>query len=152
MKGSKTRHIIVSDKNNPAKYLSSQKLSVPEIQTLFRLRSSTVNLKDNHKSSHRENPWFQTCFLFSETQEHILECTPIRNKVKQLNLDFKSVNYQVLFWSLLNQEKLAKVYKILLEARNDLLKTSPSPDVDDPSTGGITEMQLTNYCNLSFGI
>ena len=46
--------------------MTSKQLSVAEVQTLFRLRSRTVNVKDNQKSSFKDIPWCRTCLLFNE--------------------------------------------------------------------------------------
>ena len=135
MKKSKTDHLKIDEKYTAAKYLFSKKLSVREIQTLFRLRSRTLNVKNNHKSSYKENMWCRTCHLFSETQEHILHCSVIRDKVKHLNIDFNSVTYNMIFGSMDNQEKLVKIYQIIVQARNDILKPKPNESSPSPSGG-----------------
>ena len=127
MKKSKTNHLVFGEKITAAKYLTSKKLSVAEIQTLFRLRSRTVNVKDNQKSSFKDNPWCRTCLLFNETQEHILYCSEIRSKVKHLDLDFNAVEHSMIYSSLDKQEKVAKVFHTLLQARSDIIENSPSP-------------------------
>ena len=145
MKKSKTNHLIIGDKPKTAKYLTSKNLTVKEVQTLFRLRSRTVNIKDNQKSTYKDNPWCRTCSLFNETQEHVFQCSEIRTKVKHLNLNFNSVSYQMIYGNLEKQEKFVKIYQVLLETRSDILQNSLSPEVEDPSTGENTEMQLTSY-------
>ena len=135
MKKSKTDHLKIDEKFSSAKYLFSKKLNVREIQTLFRLRSRTLNVKDNHKSSYKENMWCRTCHLFSETQEHILHCSIIRDKVKHLSIDFNSVSYNMIFGSMDNQEKLIKIYQIMVQARNDILNPKPSQSSPSPSGG-----------------
>ena len=51
----------------------------------------------------------------------------------------------MIYGNLENQEKFVKIYQVLLEARSDILKSSLSPEVEDPSTGDNTVMQLTSY-------
>ena len=135
MKKSKTDHLIIDEKFSAAKYLFSKKLSVREIQTLFRLRSRTLNVKDNQKSSYKENMWCRTCHLFSETQEHILHCSIVRDKVKHLSIDFSSVSYNMIFGSMDCQEKLIKIYQIMVQARNDILNPKQSESSPSPSGG-----------------
>ena len=131
-KQSKTSHLKISDCISPAEYLSSNRLSVPEIRTLFRLRSRTVNVKGNQSSSFRNNMSCRTCFSVDETQEHIFHCTAIRSKVNFLKLD--SVNYQMIFGKLVEQEDFTKIYHVMLQARTDILKSNASPS---PSGGPV---------------
>ena len=104
MKKSKTNHLKVVEKSAAAKYLFSKKLNLEEIRTLFWMRSRTISVKDNQKSSFKDNMWCRTCFLFSETQEHILQCSVLRDKVQHLSIDFSSVDYKLILSILENQE------------------------------------------------
>ena len=122
MKKSKTNYLKVVEKSAAAKYLFSKKLNLEEIRTLFRMRSRTISVKDNQKSSFKDNMWCRTCFLFSETQEHILQCSVLRDKVQHLSIDFSSVEYKMIFSNLDNQEKIVKIYHLLVQARCDILK------------------------------
>ena len=49
-KQTKTSHLKITENFRPAKYLSSRNLNPAEIQTLFRLRSRTISVKNNHGS------------------------------------------------------------------------------------------------------
>ena len=126
LKSYKTNHLKISEKMSAAKYLFSKKINVKEIRTLFRLRSRMINVKGNQKSSYKNNMWCRTCQLFSETQEHILQCSAIRDKVNHLNIDFSLVDYKMIYMNLESQEKIAKVYHIMVQARNDLLNPNPN--------------------------
>ena len=117
----KTRHLKISESLEPAKYLSSKKLNVPEIQTLFRLRSRMVNVKGNHGSSYKNNMSCRTCFLQPETQEHLFNCDVIRGALPEL--DFDVVKYQMIYGNLEGQENFTKIYHLMLQARNDLMNT-----------------------------
>ena len=66
------------------------------------------------------NMWCKLCLLFTETQQHLLECPFLRIRTKNL-IDFKEADYPMIFENLKNQEKIAKNYKILIEARKDLM-------------------------------
>ena len=126
-KGTKTIDLQVRSSSTPANYLLSKNLCVKEIQTLFKLKTQMINVKHNFKSSNTNNMWCRTCFLFSETQEHLSVCSEIRKHLP--HIDFTSFNYKMLRGSLSEQEKFTKVYQLILETRNDLLK-----DVTPPST------------------
>ena len=99
---SKTKHLKISDKFMPASYLSSKSLCTEEISTLFKLRSRTVDVKENNSSSHRDNMWCRTCYLFPESQQHLFQCTEIRSKFQMV--DFMDLNYEMIFGNLQNQE------------------------------------------------
>ena len=62
-----------------------------------------LNVKNNQKSSHKEIMCCRTCHLFSETQEHILHCSIIRESE--------------IFGSMDNHEKLVKIYHLMVQAR-----------------------------------
>ena len=49
--------------------------------------------------------WCRTCFLFNESQSHLLQCPEIVNKLDN-ELDFKSIDYNMMFSTLENQEKI----------------------------------------------
>ena len=55
-----------------------------------------------------------------ETQHHLLECPVIRSRTKNV-INYKEVDYQMIFGNIKNQVKIAKIYQIILEARKDLL-------------------------------
>ena len=67
----KTKHLKISEKFMTAKYIHSKSMCTEEISTLFKLRSRTVDVKDNNESAHRENMWCRTCHLFPESQQHL---------------------------------------------------------------------------------
>ena len=115
----KIKQLKINDKFTPAAYLFSSKLSKDEIRTLFKLRSATIDVKGNMSSSFKDRMWCRTCYLFSESQEHLLQCGEIRNNLK--NVDFSSVKYEMIYGSLKNQENIAKVYHLILQARKDIL-------------------------------
>ena len=106
----------------PANYLMSRNLTTKEVQTLFSLRSRMIDVKANFPSTNQDNLWCKLCFLFPETQQHLLECPEVRIRTKHI-IEFKALDYQMLFGNLKNQEKITKNFQIILEARNDLLNT-----------------------------
>ena len=123
---SKTNKLKINQGFKPSEYLFSRNLCVEEIRTLFRLRTMTVNVKNNSKSSFKNDMWCKTCLLFTETQEHVFMCTAIRSKLDSEN--FIGLKYEMIFGTLKDQEKFTKVYHLMLKARDDLLKIPPSSD------------------------
>ena len=98
----------------------SKNLCVKEIQTLLKLKTRMINVKHNFKSANITDMWCQTCSLFSETQEHLYQCSEIRKHLPT-NIDFSQCNYKMLNGKIEEQEKLAKVYQLILEARKQIL-------------------------------
>ena len=107
----------------PREYLLSKNLTTEEVQNLFKLRTSMINVKANFKSSHTNNMWCKLCLLFTETQQHLLECPVIRIKTKHL-INFKDISYDMIFGNIGNQETIAKKYQIILKARDDILESN----------------------------
>ena len=91
-----------------------------EVQTLFCLRSRMIDVKANFSSANTDNMWCKLCHLFTETQRHLLECPVIKSRTKNV-IDYKGVDYQMIFGDIKNQVKIAKIYQTILEARKDLL-------------------------------
>ena len=137
-RGSKTAHLKFDIK--PSDYLFSTELNVEEVQNLFKLRTRTIDVKDNQESSYKNNMWCRTCCLVKESQEHIFECHAIRKTLNYLN--FQSYNYQMIFGKLEDQVKIAKLFQLVLNARDDIINngTSPSP-MEDPCTNSTVGLQ-----------
>ena len=106
----------------PAEYLLTKNLTTEEVRTLFQLRTRMIDVKGNFSSAHTNNMWCKLCNLFTETQQHLLECPELRMRTKKI-IKFKEVEHRMSFGNLKNQEKVAKVFKILLEARKDILES-----------------------------
>ena len=104
----------------PQEYLLSKNLKISEVQNLFKLRNNMINVKGNFSSSHTNNKWCTICYLFSETQQHLVDCPPIRQKLKGL-VDFEGLSYNMIFGSTKNQELFSKNYTLILNARQDIL-------------------------------
>ena len=105
----------------PAKYFFSKNLTTQEVQTLFKLRTRMVNVKGNYRSSNTNNMWCKLCLLFTENQQHLIECPVIRMKTKHL-INFKNISYEMIFGSTEAQEVIAKAYHMILKARDDLIE------------------------------
>ena len=118
---SKTSRLKFNQGFKPSEYLLSGNLCAEEMQILFKLRTMTVNVKNNSKSSFKDDMWCQTCFLYTETQ-----CNAIRSKMDSEH--FIGLKYERIFGTLKDQEKFTKVYHLMLKARDDVMKIPPSSD------------------------
>ena len=118
-KQSKSSKLEIHETRKPAKYLFSKNLCIEEKQTLFKLRSRTIDVKLNQETAYRNQTWCQTCFLYPESQLHIYHCNEIRQKLKDVN--FNEVNYEMIYGDGENEEKFVKIYHLMLKVRKDLL-------------------------------
>ena len=91
----------------PAQYLMSKNLTTEEMRTLFQLRSRMIDVKGNFSSTHINNMWCKLCHLFTETQQHLLECPEIRLRTKNL-INFKEAEYEMIFGNIKTKKKLPK--------------------------------------------
>ena len=107
-------------KLEPKNYLLSKNLSITEVQTLYKVRNSMINVKENFKSSHEDNMWCKTCLLFTETQQHLIDCPKIREKLRGL-VKFSNLSIDMAFQSLKNQEEFARIYNMVINARSDII-------------------------------
>ena len=79
-----------------------------------------IDVKENFKSSYVNNMWCKICHLFSESQQHLLVCQPLRMSLRGL-VDFDSLKYDMIFGPIKEQEKFAKNYTQILCVRQDIL-------------------------------
>ena len=137
-RGSKTAQLNFDIK--PSDYLFSKELNIDEIQNLFKLRTRTIDVKDNQESSYKNNMWCRTCCIVKESQQHIFECHAIRKKLHYVN--FQNCNYQMIFGKLDDQVKIAKLFQLVLNARDDLINNGSSPSqMEDPCTSDNVGLQ-----------
>ena len=107
-------------KFSPQEYLLSKTLKTVEVQNLFKLRNNMINVKENFKSSSINSMWCRICYLFRETQQHLLDCPPLRLKLSGI-VDFDKLNYSMIYGTLKNQEYFTRNYSIILSARQDIM-------------------------------
>ena len=69
---SKATNLVCTDLNL-AEYLKDQRLTTKQKQLLFRLRSRTLDVKQNFKDQHK-SPCCSSCGLFPKTQSHLHQC------------------------------------------------------------------------------
>ena len=103
-----------------AEYIKSTRLSHKEKKLLFKLRSRTLDVKQNFKNQNKD-PWCTSCGLFQETQSHLLQCPALAPKLNYL-IDNSNLTENDIYGSLEKQEKIVKVFSDLLEIRENLQK------------------------------
>ena len=64
------------DKLKQAEYIQDISLNTSEKNLLFKLRSKTLEVKKNFPGLHSNN-WCTSCYLFPESQSHLLQCPAI---------------------------------------------------------------------------
>ena len=120
-----------------AEYIKNPALTTREKQLLFKLRSRTLDVKQNFSRQY-ENPWCTSCGLFQETQAHLLQCPEIVPKLKYLNLNFSKLNENLVYGNSVQQQMMVNIYSAILEVRENLKE-----DLNEiPSRGGPTAPSL----------
>ena len=104
-----------------AGYLIDERFSKSESQLLFRLRSKTLNVKQNFENQHMNN-LCQTCRLFPETQSHLLQCPEIAPKLKLLNLQDNPPEEKFIYGNVDQQLNIVKIYSKIWEIRSKKLE------------------------------
>ena len=100
-------------------YIVSENLSNEDICTLFALRSRMTNVKKNFSNQFRSN---LTCMLGCneiESQEHLLDCIFIQDKLED---KYKLVEseYSDLFGTVKQQCEIVKIFSEIFEIRQIL--------------------------------
>ena len=113
----KAIYMISFLKNTPQKYLTSSSLDKGQIQTLVNFRAfMPSDAKMNFKGSFTNNLWCSVCSIFLESQKYVMECSDLRQKLKdKVNLD--GLVYDHNNGTLAEQEQFAKKFTLLLEFR-----------------------------------
>ena len=119
-KHSKSRMLDVCDLTT-SPYLLDSRFSKAERELLFRLRSNTVDVKDNFKHAYQNNDMLcQLCKLFSCTQSHVLQCPELKTQIlvdSKINLSddfiYGNVDQQLLY---------VKIYKEFWDLRCKILE------------------------------
>ena len=102
-----------------AEYIKSKKFTLREKKLLFKLRSRTLDVKQNFKNQHRD-PWCGSCGLFQETQSHLLQCPKIVTKLNYLRGKTAYLNENDIYGDIKKQEVIIRIYSDILEIREEL--------------------------------
>ena len=100
-----------------ADYIKSPKLSHKEKMLVFKLRSRTLDVKENFKNQHRDL-MCASCGLFEENQSHLLKCPELVSKLSYI-ID-NNINENQIYGTLKQQEIIVKVFSDVLEIREKL--------------------------------
>ena len=113
---------------NLQKYITSKLFSNYEVELLNKLRSRNLNIKSNFKKGNEQDNILnlqcsiKNCFEI-EDQEHILYCKPVINSInKQQREQIEKIDYEYIFSSTKKQLEAIKVFILLLDKRDEMLK------------------------------
>ena len=118
VKHSKAKFLDCKDVKT-AEYLLSSNFTSREKRLLFKLRSKTLDVKQNFPGQNR-NSWCSSCGLFPETQSHLLQCTEITPKLGYLHGKTSKLNENLVYGNINQQQMIVKIYSDILEVRDNL--------------------------------
>ena len=116
---------IPSFSSKPEQYLLSKVLTKEEVQTLYKVKSRMISVKNNFRNGNSDM-WCMTCMVHFETQQHLTYCFPIRQKLSGV-VNFSEFSYEDRNGTLTEQENFAKQYTLILKARQDILEARQPP-------------------------
>ena len=68
-----------------SEYLTDNRFSKCERDLLFKLRSRTIQVKNNFRNANQDNQQCELCHLFTCTQEHVTSCPQLTKKITIVN-------------------------------------------------------------------
>ena len=101
-------------------YLTDNRFSRSERDLLFKLRSRTVQVKNNFQNGNLENMMCDLCNLFTCTQEHVLSCPVLT--VKCTIVITKSINHSFIYGSVDQQLTYMKICSQFWWKRKQILE------------------------------
>ena len=104
-----------------AEYLQDSRFSTKMKQLLFKLRSRTLDVKENFKIKN-QNPWCNSCGLFAETQGHILQCPELTKHLSYLKGRTSKLDEMDIYKNLEKQLMITKTFSDLLEIREKITR------------------------------
>ena len=135
MKHSKSK-FLSCDNLLSADYILSPLFSTKEKELLFKLRSKTLEVKQNFSGQYG-SPWCISCGLFPETQSHLLQCPEIVVKLKTINKKWSELNENMIYGNIEEKQLIISIYSEVLQVRENL-KEGLSPQAEGPMHLGIT--------------
>ena len=106
----------------PADYILDSRFNTKEKQLLFKLRSKTLDVKENFKGLYN-NPWCISCGLFPETQSHLLQCPQLVVGLNYPDLRTSRLNENFIYGNMAQQQMIVKIYSEVLEIREKFHQT-----------------------------
>ena len=118
-KHSKSEHLDVSDMAL-SEYLVDVRFNKSERELLFKLRSRTIQVKDNFKNAYINNDMLCVlCKMFRCTQSHILQCPSINSKII---VDKKqTISEKFIYGSVDEQLVYVKIYEQFWGIREEMI-------------------------------
>jgi hypothetical protein len=102
-----------------AEYIKDPRFNTRKKQLLFKLRSKTLDVKQNFKNQN-QNPWCTSCGLFQETQGHLLQCPALVKNLQYLRGKTSILNEKFIYGSLEQQEIIVNIYSDIMEVRENM--------------------------------
>ena len=103
-----------------AQYLVDSRFTKSERELLFKLRSRTVEVKNNFQNANPQSLLCDLCNLFTCTQEHVLSCPVLTPHCKIVNT--KSVNHSHIYGNVDQQLVYIKIYSQFWDSRKLLIE------------------------------
>ena len=104
-----------------APYLIDRRFSKYERELLFKLRSRTLQVKNNFQNGNLENLFCDLCKLFTCSQEHVLSCPEITKKIRIVNT--VKLEHSDIFGNVDQQLTYIKIYSQFWSERQSLLES-----------------------------
>ena len=120
VKHSKAKHLDCNDVKT-ADYLRNSNFTSREKRLLFKLRSKTLDVKQNFPGQYR-NSWCTSCGLFPETQSHLLQCPAIVPQLGYLHGKTSKLNENLVYGNINQQQIIVKIFSDILEVRENVQK------------------------------
>ena len=96
-----------------AEYLKDPVFDTKQKQLLFKLRSRTLDVKQNFPGQHRDL-WCRSCGLFPESQSHLLQCPQLVSRVSYLVGKTSILDENDIYKDIIN------IFSDLLEVRENM--------------------------------
>ena len=114
-KHSKAEYLNCSELK-PAEYISNSTFTTREKRLLFKLRSRTLDVKQNFPGLNK-NPWCSSCGFFPENQGHLLQCPAL-----VVHLGFLSGKTSTLKENFISEQQhiIVNIFSDVLEVRENL--------------------------------
>ena len=117
-KHSKTQHYDTS-KLSTSPYLTDSRFSKSERELLFKLRSRTVQVKNNFQNGYHQNMLCEICNIFTCTQEHVLSCPVLTQKCRIVNT--MTIEHSFIHGNVEQQLMYIKIYSQFWEERKIII-------------------------------
>ena len=131
----KSRHskskFLSCDKLRVADYLQSPLFTTKEKELLFKLRSQTLDVKQNFPGQYG-SMFCRSCGLFPESQSHLLQCPVIVSKLQTINKNYSRVNEGMIYGDIEEQQIIVNIYSEVLLVRESLEEVV-SPQTEGPN-------------------